>query len=262
MENTKATNTKTLYERYQIALANGKAERITVQQDKLTIESNGIKEEYTNAYGLKALQYDEIISHDCGKMYLTAVNCAITITRIKREHTKNLTIHKWLDELDTALKCAWRNIDSNGKIHGLTNNNRKEDVENAIQECILYLYQFIGQPYSVEVHKKVRNAYGKVIDDKARPADSFATEEVNTDAETIENAYRPVFTEDNAPIHNKNLIKAIKSCDFSDTDLDILYRISNGETAVSVSQDIGISNSMVSRKYRKMIKALQSVMIE
>lgn len=216
--------------------------------------------EYKNRFNLTAFQYGEIITTDTGKLYLTAVNCAISINRIKRDLTQNLTINKWLNELDTALSYAWNNIDENGLIH-LFDGNRKEDTEDAIQTCVYALMGFIGQPYSIEIQKQVRNAYGRIIDDKSRIADSVLTEDIDPATETTENAYRPIYNTD-TDFRNANLIKAIKSCNFSETDIDILVRIANGEKQGSIAEDIGVSRPMINKRYRKMIKALQDIMIK
>lgn len=232
----------------------------TTKTTTTTATETATAREYKNRFNLTAFQYGETITTDTGKLYLTAVNCAISINRIKRDLTQNLTIHKWLNELDTALSYAWNNIDENGIIH-LFDGNRKEDTEDAIQTCVLALMGFIGQPYSVEIQKQVRNAYGREIDNKSRTADSLLTEDIDTATETTETAYRPIYDTD-TDFHNANLIKAIKSCDFSETDIDILVRVANGESQGSIAEDIGVSRPMINKRYRKMIKALQTVMVK
>lgn len=214
-----------------------------------------------NRYGLSSFQYGEVITADTGKLYLTAVNCAISIIKIHRDNTVNGAIGRYLDELRSSLGYAWSAIDENGKIHEF-DGYRRQDTEDAIHDCLCKLYEFVGQEYSQEIQKQVRNAYGNNLNNAKRPADQLHIMELKPEIETADEPYRPIFSEENMNIRNKALRRAIYDCKFEDTDLEILLRISNGEKQTEIAKDLNTTQKTISVRYKKIIAKLQSVMVK
>lgn len=221
-----------------------------------TATATATANEYRNRYGLTAFQYGEKITADIGKLYLTAVNCAISATRIKRDLTHNDTIASWLDDVDSALKYAWNNIDSNGEIH-LFDSNRRQDVEDAISDCLSALLTYDGEIYTQEIYKKVRNCYDKRLNDLTRTADSILTESLEKVVEDRrEDEILPTATAVN--FRNKELLKAIKSCDLDEITIYILTEIANGRPQTAIAEDLHISNVAVHKRYKKALESIRT----
>lgn len=215
--------------------------------------------EYRNRYGLTAFQHGEKVDiSQIGKMYLTAVNCAISATRIKRDLTQNPAIALYLDDIDSALKYAWNNIDDSGNIHCF-DSNRKEDVEDAIADCVVALYEYDEEVYSKEIAKRVRNCCDKRFNDVARPADSILAESLEV---IVENKRENEIT---APVvavgfRNKSLLQAIKNCGFDEVTLYILDEIASGRAQTAIANDLHISNVAVHKRYKKAVAMLQDAL--
>ena len=221
-----------------------------------TTTATATAKEYCNRYGLTAYQYGEKITADVGKLYLTAVNCAISATRIKRDLTHNDTIANWLDDVDSALKYAWNNIDSNGKIH-LFDSNRRQDAEDAISDCLCALLTYDGEIYTQDIYKQVRNCYSRKLDDKCRTADSILTESLEKVVDDRrEDEILPTATAVN--FRNKELLKAIKSCDLDEITIYVLTEIANGRPQQAIAEDLHISQPAVAKRWRKALDAIRT----
>lgn len=209
--------------------------------------------EFINIHGLTAFQFGEVIKkRDTAKIFLTAVNCAISATRIKRERTKNAMIAMFLNNLDSLLKYAWKNIDEYGVIH-LFDRSCKEYCEDYIEDAIVELVQLDGEIYTNEKMRIVRNA----VDRQLYKVEQKIINEADTDKVP---AYKPMY--DSTKFSNKFLKIAIKKCEFDAITIDIIVRVSNGESRRAIAKDIRITEGAIRKRYNKAIEKLQEIIEE
>lgn len=231
-----------------------------------TVTTTATAMEYRNRFGLTSFRFGEIIdTTNTGKAYLTAVNCALSIVRILRDKTQSDGISKFLNTLDSGLSYAWNNIKQDGTI-SCFDSNIKPFVEDAIHDCLAVLQQYNGEEFSLDIQKQVRNGYGRTFDSMTRACDTLNTiplDELITADEDEKNEveYQPLFT-DTKPLHNRELIKAIKQCNFDNMTLDILMRRANGDKVKDIAGDYGIGYATVDRHYKKAIAQLQKILIK
>lgn len=240
------------------------AEVTTIPAEDIRIED---VQEYRNRFGVTAFQYGDTITDDVGKLYLTAINCAIAITRIKRDKIENQTIAKYLMDMDLALCYAWNNTDSNGTLWHF-DGNRLYDVQDAVQDCVTALLTYAGDVYTLEIAKRVRNTYGKRVNDMQRSAetDIAVSVEALQEKETCADDFSavPLYSMDDLlddVADCSMLSKAIAQCDLSVMQADILTRIANGEKQGSIATDYGVHRTYINKIYKEVIARLRDILI-